>query len=892
MTKTGAGGGRRAREGPLLLAGRVGPASIVRARAGGRSVRIGGLKNSEISATPDHRGRRSRLLVVFVALALGVPAGFIFARAVHIPLVEALDNYQPSIITRIYDRQGVAFAGYSIQKRIVVPKRDIAPFLVEGIVATEDADFYHHGGINPKAIARALLKDLIARKKVEGASTLTQQLAKMVFLNPEKSFRRKMNEAFLAIDIEKNFTKDQIFELYANQVYLGHGAYGVEAASRLFFGKHARDLTLPEAATLAGLGRSPMPYSPILHPQAATARRNHVLRRMLEEKYISRTQYDQALATPLLLGTYKEEAPNVGAYFSEEIRQYIEKSSNYGTEDLYKRGLKVYSTLDLEIQQIAERSLQKGLRLWDHRRGFRKPTRNILAEGLSPSTYRDSSWDNQPLGTDKLYSAVVMAVDKKVVTARVGSVEMVLTPESYGWTHKQTMADSLRPGDLIFVRLDEDSKTHVQRWMIDQLPQVQGAVVALDVKSGEVRALVGGYDFRISKFNRAIQSRRQTGSSFKPFVYGAAFEKGLTPADTLFDAPISIPVGNQMYSPKNYYGRYAGIVTIQRALELSINVPAVKTYMMIGGDRVIDFARRCGITAEIQKYPSTALGTAGISPIEMVGAYNVFANQGVYVKPRLIRKITDATDKTLEENYPELSEATQAQVAYELAHTMRGTVERGTAYEAHTIPGEIAGKTGTTNGYTDAWFIGFSPDISVGVWVGYDDPSRSLGGGGTGAEVALPIWIDIFKKMDEKKLRGAPKNLEVPPGIVFVPMDLQSGRRGVGPCGRVIQEAFIAGQEPDRDCSGASVAVSKLPYYLQRPYYQPKELEPTQVAADPGARPGESSESPAPNVEQPSTSAVPPPIPATGTSTAQPPATATQPPPAPTTTQPPLTTPG
>jgi penicillin-binding protein 1A len=834
------------------------------------------LNSSQIHPVSYSRGRRSRLLVVFVALVLGVPAGFIFARAVHIPLVEALDNYQPSIITRIYDRQGTAFAGYSIQKRIVVPKRDIAPFLVDGIVATEDADFYHHGGINPKAIARAVLKDIIARKKVEGASTLTQQLAKMVFLNPEKSFRRKVNEAFLAIDIEKNFTKDQIFELYANQVYLGHGAYGVEAASRLFFGKHAKDLTLPEAATVAGLGRSPMPYSPILHPQAATTRRNHVLRRMLEEKYINRVQYDQAVAAPLLLGTYKEEAPNVGAYFSEEIRQYIEKSSSYGTEDLYKRGLKVYSTLDLDIQQIAERSLQRGLRSWDHRRGFRKPTRNIIAEGLSPVTYRDSSWDNQPLVADKLYSAVVMGVDKKIVTTRIGSLQIVLTPESYGWTHRQTMEGSLHAGDLIFVRKDEDAKTHAERWMIDQLPQVQGAVVALDVKSGEVRALVGGYDFRTSKFNRAIQSRRQTGSSFKPFVYGAAFEKGLTPADTLFDAPISIPVGNQMYSPKNYYGRYAGIVTIQRALELSINVPAVKTFMMIGADRVIDFARRCGVTADIQKYPSTALGTAGISPWEMVAAYNVFANQGVYVKPRMIRKITDSTDKTLEEDYPELSEATQAPVAYELAHTMRGTVLRGTAYEAHNIPGEIAGKTGTTNAYTDAWFIGFSPDITLGVWVGYDDPSRSLGGGGSGAEVALPIWIDIFKKMDEKSLRGAPKNFEVPPGIVFVPMELSSGRRGVGPCGRVIQEAFITGQEPDRDCSGASVAVSKLPYYLQRPYYQPKELEPTQAATDPGARPGESSESPAPNVEPPAVPATGSPVPATATA---PPSPTTQPPP-------------
>jgi penicillin-binding protein 1A len=389
---------------------------------------------------------------------------------------------------------------------------------------------------------------------------------------------------------------------------------------------------------------------------------------------------------------------------------------------------------------------------------------------------------------------------------------------------------------------------------------VQGAVVIMDVKSGEVRALVGGYDFQLSKFNRAIQSRRQTGSSFKPFVYGAAFEKGLTPADTLFDEPIAIPVGNQIYAPKNYHGKYAGVVTIQRALELSINIPAVKTWMMVGSDRVIDFVRRCGITADIPRYPSTALGSAGISPMEMTAAYNAFANNGVYVKPRLVRSIVDQTDRKLEENLPELSEATSPQIAYELAYMMRGTILRGTGYEAHTLPPPLAGKTGTTNAYTDAWFMGFSPEFTIGVWVGYDDPSRTLGGGATGAEVALPIWIDIVKQLDAMKLRTPRPDFEPPPGIVIVPMDLTSGRRGVGPCSRVVNEAFVAGQEPDKDCSGATVAVSKLPYYLQRPFYQAKEAEPTQPIADASAQSGESAESPAPDVEEgPKTSTAPPP---------------------------------
>ncbi|HKS23574.1 MAG TPA: PBP1A family penicillin-binding protein [Thermoanaerobaculia bacterium] len=793
---------------------------------------------------------RTRLLILAVALVLGIPAGFISAHIIRVPQVRSLEDYQPAIITRVYDRNGVPFAEYAIQKRIVVGMRDISPWLYLGILATEDADFKQHGGINPKALVRAAIKDIIARRKVEGASTLTQQLAKQVFLTPEKSFRRKINEAFLAVEIEKNFTKDQIFELYANQVYLGHGAYGVEQASRLYFGKHAKDLTIPEAAVIAGLIRSPMPYSPITHPDKAVARRNHVLYRMLEEHFIDRRQYQQALNAPLVLGTYKEEAPRVGAYFAEEIRQYIEHNEKFGLENLYQRGLKVYSTLDFRIQQAAEVSLQRGLRAWDRRRGFRKPSRNLVAEGIDPAAYKDPSWSNEALVPDKLYTAVVMNVDKSGVTARLNRDEIALPLPAFKWTGKTSMEGVLRRGDVIYVRIDEDPKTHARMWKLDQLPQVQGAVVIMDVKSGEVRALVGGYDFQMSKFNRAIQSRRQVGSSFKPFVYGAAFEKGLTPADTLFDEPIAIPVGNQIYAPKNYHGKYAGVVTIQRALELSINIPAVKTWMMVGADRVTDFVRRCGITADIPKYPSTALGTPGVSPLEMTAAYNVFANNGVYVKPRQIRRIVDQQDRLLEEQLPLLSEATSPQIAYEILYMMRGTILRGTGYEAHTLPPPLAGKTGTTNAYTDAWFMGFSPEYTIGVWTGYDDPSRSLGGGATGAEVALPIWIDIVKRLDAMKLRTPKPEFDAPPGIVVVPMDLTSGRRGVGPCSRVVEEAFVAGQEPDKDCSGATVAVSKLPYYLQRPFYQAKEAEPTQPIADASAQSGESAESPAPNVDE------------------------------------------
>jgi len=469
--------------------------------------------------------RRTIFVVLFLAALLGLPAGFVVAHAIRVPTVKSLEDYQPAIITRIYDRQGIPFAEYSIQKRIVVTKRDMAPMLVNAVIATEDADFYKHGGFNPKAIIRALIKDIVAGRRVEGASTLTQQVAKQLFLTREKSLRRKINEAILAVDIEKSFTKDQIFELYANQMYLGNGAYGVESASRLYFGKHAKDLTLPEAALIAGLMRSPNSSNPVQHPEAAVARRNHVLKRLLAEKYIRQDQYQQAANAPIVLGTYKEEAPRTGAYFSEEIRQYIEKSPQYGVENLYQRGLKVYSTLDLRMQQAAEAGLQRGLRAWDRRRGFRKPARNLVAEGIDIATYKDPSWSNEPYNPDKLYPAIVTTVDKTGVKARLNRDEIQLVPASFAWTQRKSMEGTLKRGDQIYVRVEDDPKTKARKWMLDQLPQVQGAVVILDVKTGEVRALVGGYDFQLSKFNRAIQSRRQTGSGFKPLVYGAAFEK-------------------------------------------------------------------------------------------------------------------------------------------------------------------------------------------------------------------------------------------------------------------------------------------------------------------------------------------------------------------------------
>lgn len=762
-------------------------------------------------------------------MALGVPGGFLAARIIHIPLVETLDTYRPSVITRLYSRDGRPYAEYAIQRRMMVSKKEMSPHLINALVATEDASFYDHGGIDPKAVARAIYKDVMTQKKAEGASTLTMQLARQVFLTPEKSWRRKLNEVFLAVEIEKYFTKDQILEMYANQVYLGD-VYGVEAAARHYFGKNAKDLTIPEAALIAGMVQRPAKLSPITHPSESLARRNHVLGRMLAEQYITPQEYRDAVRTQIVLGTYKDETPDVGAYFAEEVRQYIEK--DYGSDELYQSGLQVWTTLDLQLQEIAERALRDGMHRFDKRRGFRKPSRNVIDEGIEPEAWSDPGWDETPR-ENEIYAAVVTDVQKDRFDVRVGAQTIRLARDAWNWTRRESMAGVVRRGDVVSVKLVTDPKKKTSTWTLEQLPAVEGAMVVLDVRSGEILAMAGGYDFQRSKFNRAVQSLRQTGSSFKPFVYATALERGFTVADTVFDSPVSITLDTTTYSPRNYDGEYSGIITLQQALEKSINVPAVKTFMLVGANAVIDLTRRCGVSAPLPAYPSLALGAAGVSPLEMAAAYNSFANQGVYARPRYIRRVTDATSKVLEEGAPELAEAVSVQTAYLVTHMMEGVIDRGTGYKAHTVPGGVAGKTGTTNGFTDAWFIGFTPEFTIAVWLGYDDPAKSLGSGATGGEVALPIWLDFVNRVDEAKLRGAPREFDVPPGVTLVPMDLKTGRRGEGPCAKVVTGAFLTGTEPRQNCSGEVVAVSQLPFYLQRPAFAQEGSEPAGVHSIP-----------------------------------------------------------
>jgi len=766
------------------------------------------------------------LLPVVLTTGLGVGAGYAVSRVIRIPKVSELASYTPDIVTEVRGADGSVIARFAIERRVLLSRTQIPDVMVKALLACEDARFYEHGGIDIIRIGGAALRDLASRRFAQGASTITQQLARSVFLTPEKSIARKINEAFLTVEIEKRFSKDQILTLYLNKVYFGHGNYGVEAASTYFFGKHAKDLKLPEAALLAGMIQRPEDYSPVRNAAAAKSRRDFVLRRMREEHAIDDATWRRAVDEPIKLARGAQESI-VGPYFCEEIRQYLEKA--YGYSGLYRKGLRVDSTLDPRIERWAEEALRWGLRKHDRRSGFRKP-RNLVAEGIDPDNYRDPAWEEDPAEGATLpdvVPAVVLSASAKSAEVRVGSRRITLPQAAFRWTRAATPAQAVKRGDLILLETleSEDGKKDV---IVSQHPAVEGAVVVLENGTGAVRALVGGYDFSRSKFDRAVQALRQVGSAFKPFVYLTAVESGFTPADTVLDSPISIVIDPRQppYQPQNYHKKYSGIVTYQHALEESLNVPAVRVDLLVTTRKVVDAARRLGVKQNLLAYPSLALGSFEVTPLEMTAAYSVFANQGLLYPPRLVERVHDFDGVLLEQSSPEPKEATTPQAAYVVLGMLKGVTVRGTAGSAAPLQLPIAGKTGTTNDYSDAWFVGTSPKYTLGVWVGHES-KKSLGSKSTGAEVALPIWLRLIKRMKEAGLVTGSEDYEVPPGIVFVPFDLATGYRATPGCSKVVLGAFVNGTQPTELCGDRPHAVTNLPHYLQKAIYAPKRGEPT-----------------------------------------------------------------
>ncbi|MBI3950873.1 MAG: PBP1A family penicillin-binding protein [Acidobacteria bacterium] len=755
--------------------------------------------------------RQWRLVSLFLLTAIaGGLTGWVIAftldRSDFALMVAKLSDYQASLLSRVYADDGTTVIGeFYLERRIPVEYRDIPLAVRNAFIAIEDARFYMHYGFDPVRVLGAFWDNLREGHIVGGGSTITQQLARGLFLSREQTYSRKLKEMLLALLIERYYTKDQILELYYNQIYLGGNAYGVEAAAQYYFGKSVKELTLDEAALLGALPKAPLNYSPIYYPEAAKQRRNLVLHAMAEQGFIRQEEAARAKTQPINLGR-GERINNVHspyAYLVEMVRQEMEHK--YGTRRTHTGGLQIYTTLNARAQQAALRAVRQGLHVYDRRHGWRDKLENMLSEGKSLESYYHPDWDTA-FRVGEYITGLVMNVSDREALVRFGSYAARVTPSDVPWG--RPLKKLVRPGDLTVFRInriDEQNKElQVTLW---QVPAVQGALLALEVPSGEIKALVGGYDFNTSRFNHATQGQRQTGSAFKPFIYAAAVEYGLTPDDPVLDDPLQI--GD--WQPENYDRTYMGLIPIRTALALSRNVPAVRVLQEIGIQRAARLVERLGLPNPMAPYLSSALGATEEPLIDMVKAYAVFANVGKRVYPHFIRRVLDRDGVELERwQEPEPEEVLSPYVASTVVQLMEGVVNSGTAAairgHGEFSGWDMGGKTGTVNDFTDAWFIGYTPTVCTGVWIGFDE-KKSLGNKESGAVAALPIWINFMK---EHQKGQRPRRFELvttpPPMMASLQQQRRLERGGGWVEGSEGQLLPIVGGPPNLDVLPGDVA--------------------------------------------------------------------------------------
>src|SRR5579864_1894417 len=677
-------------------------------------------------------------LLVLLSALVGALGGLLLVYSNDLPQVEQLEHYRPISTTQLYDIDGRTIGSFALQRRVIGSYEDFPRVLLDALISTEDKAFYRHWGINEWRIAGAAYRDIESRGKLQGASTLTMQLARNLFLSQDRSFRRKVQEILLATQIERRFTKEQILTLYGNQIYLGHGVYGFEAASEFYFSKPAKQLTLPEAALVVGLPKAPTNYSPVNHADRALKRRNLVINAMLEDGKITAQQATEARNTPLALHLARD--PNsLAPYFVEEVRRYLE--NKYGADQVHEGGLKVYTSLDVDLQKAANQAVLDGLAAYERRHGWKGRLENVVAEGQVLEKYFHPDWDDEPEVSGYVH-ALVTSAGTGIATLKFGRYTAALGQADVAWTG-QKLAAILKPGDICYVKLLSLGTNGAARVSLEQDSGAQGSLLAIDNATGGIKAMVGGRDFNDSKFDRATQALRQVGSSFKPYVYTTVIDQGASPDDTILDEPVSFETPSGPYSPHNYDENFEGIITLRRALAQSRNIPALKLANKVGIKSVIDYAERFGITAKLPPYLPVALGAAEITLMEQTSAYSVFPNEGVRVIPHYITRVTDYEGRVLEEDFPEVKDVINERTARIMTSMLREVVLHGTGIAAAKLPFPVAGKTGTTNDFTDAWFMGFSRTMTCGVWVGYDE-KKSLGARETGAHAALPIWMNFM----------------------------------------------------------------------------------------------------------------------------------------------------
>ena len=686
-------------------------------------------------------GRLVFAFLVVCSIALGAAGGLLFVYTSDLPEVHALEDYHPNVVTELYADDGQSIGTFAIQRRILLTYSQIPPILKDAIFTTEDQHFEEHWGVDFPRVLEAAWHDIAHHRIAEGASTLTMQLAGGLFLNrSDRSFHRKIEETILALQIERHYTKEQIFTMYCNQIYLGAGNYGFEAASEYYFSVPVGKLTVAQAATLAAIIRGPI-YSPTTHPERALARRNLVLALMAHDGKVTRAQAEAATKEPL--GLHISSSRNdFASYFVEDIRQYLEHT--YGTAAVHEQGLRVYTTLNFAAQKAAEKAVRDGLHSYDRRHGWRGKLPNILRDHLgTPEKYQNDEWRNVIQKGDYV-TGLVTAVEPKFASIKLGAYHAMLTPADFAWTGHRSPADLLKAGDLVVVSVKEISGTTAEV-QLEQQPAAQAALVAIDNPTGEIKAMVGGYDFGESKFNRATQAMRQTGSSFKVYVYAEALDQGASPFDTVVDAPVSFHSGGLIYSPHNYDEKFEGRITLRRALADSRNVPAVRLLDKVGIENVINLARKFGVRSPLPPYLPLALGAADLTLMEHTSAFTVFPDDGIHIDPHYIRRVTTYDGAVLEEPHPNVTDVIPPDVARTMVSMLEEVVQFGTGVRAKELGRPSGGKTGTTNDFTDAWYIGFTPQLTAGVWVGNDDKRNSLGKKETGARAALPIWLEFMQ---------------------------------------------------------------------------------------------------------------------------------------------------
>jgi penicillin-binding protein 1A len=754
------------------------------------------------------------IILVLSSIFIGGLAGGYLAFAKGIPSIDELKKYHSAGGTKIYADDDTLIGEVKAEKGIFLAIDNIPKHMINAIIAVEDSRFFKHKGIDYIAIGRAIFKDIIHISLREGGSTLTQQLAKVVFLTPEKTLKRKLMEAALAIKIEKNLNKQEILELYLNKVYFGHGAYGIEMAARAYFGKSARQLTLAESALVAGLVKAPTTYSPFNDLTRAKERQNTVLARMEEEGYITKKERDNAYSLPLYLTSLKKGV-EANSYFIEHVRRYLE--DKYGEEAVYKTGLRAYTSLNRTMQISAVNAMQNGLREVDKRRGWRGPLENRKDLDIEKEMKgRDISTPVVNNAGD-IYTGLVLSVTPQEATIKTrGLIGRLLLRDAL-WASKVidksgsvrmlkdfTLNRILKPGDIIKVGLRSIQKNKVQL-VLEQDPDVEGALVAVEPYTGFIRAMAGGYDFSRSDFNRATLAKRQPGSSFKPVIYAAAMDHGFTPASLIIDEPVTYPGGDRgPWTPANYDHKYYGPTRLREALTYSRNVVTVRLVDSIGIDALLTFASTVGVSGDMPRNLSIALGSFSVTPLEMASIYNTFASNGMKSKPISIKYITDRKGRVLETNEPAPEQVISAQTAFLITSMMEDVVKYGTGWRAKALGRPVAAKTGTTNDYKDAWFVGYTSNLVASVWVGFDN-AKTLGSQETGGKAAAPIWT-LFMSGAAK---GESDGFQQPEGIVSLFIDPRTGLLSKDDSG--LKEYFREGTQPKQYAPSKSVWEIKDP---------------------------------------------------------------------------------